>query len=126
VQVAQVLYQYLWQVLIVECGKGTYIRTLATDIGKALGLPAHMSKLTRTQRLSVIKICSIPFKPYSIGNNFSSNVSCSCSDFISYKAEFKQNIDDIVIMVDNETHKVLAIYEPHPEKLFSFNGVISN
>jgi hypothetical protein len=29
----------------------------------------------------------------------------------------KQNIDDIVIMVDNETHKVLAIYEPHPEKL---------
>ncbi len=28
--------------------KGTYIRTLAVDIGKALGYPAHMSKLTRT------------------------------------------------------------------------------
>jgi len=31
----------------VTCGKGTYIRTLATDIGKALGYPAHMSLLTR-------------------------------------------------------------------------------
>lgn len=32
----------------VSCGKGTYIRTLATDIGKMLGYPAHMSRLTRT------------------------------------------------------------------------------
>lgn len=32
----------------VECGKGTYIRTLAVDLGKALGYPAHMSRLTRT------------------------------------------------------------------------------
>ena len=30
-----------------SCGKGTYIRTLATDIGKKLGYPAHMSRLTR-------------------------------------------------------------------------------
>ena len=29
----------------VKCGKGTYIRTLATDIGKQLGIPAHMSLL---------------------------------------------------------------------------------
>ena len=27
--------------------KGTYIRTLATDIGLKLGFPAHMSRLTR-------------------------------------------------------------------------------
>ncbi|MBF0762870.1 tRNA pseudouridine(55) synthase TruB, partial [Dysgonomonas mossii] len=26
----------------VECGKGTYIRTLATQIGELLGYPAHM------------------------------------------------------------------------------------
>ncbi len=32
----------------VTCGKGTYIRTLATDIGRALHVPAHMSLLTRT------------------------------------------------------------------------------
>lgn len=32
----------------VVCSKGTYIRTLCVDIGKALGLPATMAKLTRT------------------------------------------------------------------------------
>lgn len=31
----------------VECGKGTYIRTLATQIGELLGFPAHMSHLIR-------------------------------------------------------------------------------
>lgn len=33
----------------VTCSKGTYIRTLAVDIGKKLGYPAHMSKLMRTK-----------------------------------------------------------------------------
>lgn len=31
----------------VDCGKGTYVRTLAVDTGKALGFEAHMSDLTR-------------------------------------------------------------------------------
>ncbi len=31
----------------VSCGKGTYVRTLAVDLGGALGYPAHMSDLTR-------------------------------------------------------------------------------
>ena len=31
----------------VECGKGTYIRTLYADIGSALGCGAHMAALTR-------------------------------------------------------------------------------
>lgn len=33
----------------VRCSKGTYIRTLCEDIGKALGVPSHMSSLIRTQ-----------------------------------------------------------------------------
>ncbi len=36
-------------VLDVTCSKGTYIRTLCTDIGRALGLPATMSFLLRTR-----------------------------------------------------------------------------
>lgn len=32
----------------VDCGKGTYVRTLAVDLGESLGYPAHMSDLTRT------------------------------------------------------------------------------
>ncbi len=33
----------------VVCSKGTYIRTLATQIGDALGLPAHLGRLRRIQ-----------------------------------------------------------------------------
>lgn len=33
----------------VTCSKGTYVRTLAVDIGKALGYPAHMSALVRVE-----------------------------------------------------------------------------
>lgn len=32
----------------IECGKGTYIRTLAVQIGELLGYPAHMASLVRT------------------------------------------------------------------------------
>lgn len=32
----------------VRCGKGTYIRTLAVQIGEELGYPAHMKSLIRT------------------------------------------------------------------------------
>jgi len=34
-------------VFTVECSQGTYIRTLCVDIGKKLGVPACMSRLTR-------------------------------------------------------------------------------
>jgi tRNA pseudouridine55 synthase len=41
-----------WQdrdvVLDIRCSKGTYIRTLATDIGAALGCGAHLAALRRT------------------------------------------------------------------------------
>lgn len=35
--------------LEVNCGKGTYIRTLCADIGAALGVGGHMATLRRTQ-----------------------------------------------------------------------------
>ena len=33
----------------VVCSKGTYIRTLATQIGEVLGVPAHLGRLRRTE-----------------------------------------------------------------------------
>ncbi|MGZ9032639.1 MAG: tRNA pseudouridine(55) synthase TruB, partial [Burkholderiaceae bacterium] len=36
-------------VLDVECSKGTYVRVLAEDIGKALGCGAHLAALRRTR-----------------------------------------------------------------------------
>ncbi|ENH96544.1 tRNA pseudouridine synthase B [Gracilibacillus halophilus YIM-C55.5] len=44
----------------VTCSKGTYVRTLCVDIGKALGVPAHMSDLKRTEVGSFNKSNSIP------------------------------------------------------------------
>ncbi len=35
--------------LVVDCSKGTYIRTLCHDIGKSLGCGGHMSALMRTR-----------------------------------------------------------------------------
>src|SRR5260221_9866491 len=37
-------------VLDVECGKGTYIRSLAFDLGERLGCGAHLARLGRTRR----------------------------------------------------------------------------
>ncbi len=33
--------------VVVRCGKGTYVRTLAADVGTALGVPAHLASLRR-------------------------------------------------------------------------------
>jgi len=35
--------------LSVRCGKGTYVRTLAADLGRAVGVPAHLAALRRTE-----------------------------------------------------------------------------
>jgi len=44
------LLAYHWPLatIRVTCGKGTYIRTLARDIGKALGTGGHLASLRRT------------------------------------------------------------------------------
>ena len=38
----------------INCGKGTYVRTIATSIGEKLNLPSAMSKLTRTRSGKII------------------------------------------------------------------------
>lgn len=45
----------------VVCSKGTYIRTLANDLGEALGCGAHLSQLRRTRigRFDVDEACSL-------------------------------------------------------------------
>jgi tRNA pseudouridine55 synthase len=39
----------LGMMLTIRCGKGTYVRALCHDIGRAVGCPAHMRFLLRTQ-----------------------------------------------------------------------------
>lgn len=40
-------YEYPWLTLRISCSKGTYIRTLAHDLGQRLGCGAYIKKLTR-------------------------------------------------------------------------------
>lgn len=127
--------------ITVECGKGTYIRTLATDIGKALNLPAHMSKLTRTQsggfdlnhsyslsdiaelhehealqeKLFPIEYGLKGFPQIMITDKTIKAKILNGQKF--YKSEFNAAILTQVVMVDAEHEKVLAIYEPHPDKI---------
>lgn len=42
-------YEYPSLKLLIDCSKGTYIRSLAFDLGELLGTGAHVSKLTRTK-----------------------------------------------------------------------------
>ncbi|KRG10011.1 tRNA pseudouridine(55) synthase TruB [Staphylococcus sp. NAM3COL9] len=126
--------------ILVECGKGTYIRTLATDIGKALGHPAHMSKLTRIQSggfnidesLTLNDVAelhehdALQEKLFPIEYGLKGLKQILISDAIVkskilngqkfYKSEFTATIDTIVVLVDVTDNKVLAIYAPHPEK----------
>ncbi|PTI80242.1 tRNA pseudouridine(55) synthase TruB [Staphylococcus succinus] len=127
--------------ITVECGKGTYIRTLATDIGKALNLPAHMSKLTRTQSggfdlnhsysLSDIaelhehealqeKLFPIEYGLKGLPQIMITDKTIKAKILNGqkfYKSEFNAAILTQVVMIDAEHEKVLAIYEPHPDKI---------
>ncbi|NGX26274.1 MAG: hypothetical protein K940chlam6_00189, partial [Chlamydiae bacterium] len=42
-------YDYPYLSLKIACTKGTYIRTLAHDLGQLLHCGAHLKKLTRTR-----------------------------------------------------------------------------
>lgn len=47
---------------VVECTKGTYVRTLAHDVGQSLGVGAHLVQLRRTKigRLDVADAAALP------------------------------------------------------------------
>jgi tRNA pseudouridine55 synthase len=47
-------YTYPYLTLRINCSKGTYIRSLAHDLGELLGCGAHLSALTRTRSGSTL------------------------------------------------------------------------
>ena len=48
--------------IAVRCGKGTYVRTLAADLGGALGVPAHLAALRRTEASGFALARAIPLE----------------------------------------------------------------
>ncbi|CAM3055286.1 tRNA pseudouridine(55) synthase TruB [Staphylococcus argensis] len=123
----------------VTCGKGTYIRTLATDIGRAMHLPAHMSRLTRQmsggfkleEALSLEEIRtqveqdSLQSSLYPIEYGLKGLPQIQIQDeqlkqrILNGQKLNKQQLnfpdDRLAVMVDASTNSALAIYMPHPD-----------
>ncbi|MFO0584008.1 MAG: tRNA pseudouridine(55) synthase TruB [Anaeromyxobacter sp.] len=48
--------------LAVRCGKGTYVRTLAAELGRRIGVPAHLAGLRRTEASGFDLSAAIPLE----------------------------------------------------------------
>ncbi|UTH17335.1 tRNA pseudouridine(55) synthase TruB [Macrococcus epidermidis] len=119
----------------IYCGKGTYIRTLATQIAECLGTIGHMSDLTRTESggfkledcITLDTLHEIPFdeinnylQPIEVGLKHMPHyaVDVVTSKKILFGQKLKQvspPIEDETVMTYND--KVIAIFVPddkHP------------
>lgn len=121
----------------VSCSKGTYIRTLAVDIGKKLGYPAHMSKLTRIQsgQISEKQTSTLAeietavnagtveelFLPIDYGLTDFSKLSINDELWLRVKNGAILDVSDVetehfpVLFVYKDT--IVALYDKHPNKL---------
>lgn len=120
----------------VSCSKGTYVRTLAVDLGEKLGVPAHMSQLTRiksgpfvskqcvtlsqleafveqNQAQSILRPLEEVFETYprvDVPEEFITKVK---NGAILTTAELPQVIEPSTFYIEDE---LIALYGPHPEK----------
>jgi tRNA pseudouridine55 synthase len=64
-------------VIDVDCSKGTYVRTLAADLGEALGCGAHLTALRRTRidNLDVAEAISLEHLEAQAGTDRDANLS---------------------------------------------------
>ncbi|GKU82517.1 tRNA pseudouridine(55) synthase TruB [Niallia sp. NCCP-28] len=123
---------------IVDCSKGTYIRTLAVMIGEMLGYPAHMSKLTRTRSATMTKkdcltieevaekqqngtiekylrpledaLCDLP--KFQINDTLAMKVR---NGMVLEMPSDLKGVGDLIVM-ESEEGEALAIYVHHPTK----------
>lgn len=118
----------------VHCSKGTYVRTLAVDIGKKLGFPAHMSALVRTasgpfkqencltfeeiERLQENNEVQAALLPIEAALAFLPKLTVT--DEVALKvlngAVLPLAIDENRFTVYNKNGELLAIYQKHPTK----------
>ncbi|EXJ24127.1 tRNA pseudouridine synthase B [Alkalibacterium sp. AK22] len=121
----------------VECGKGTYVRTLAVDLGLQLGLPSHMSQLTRKASggftadqavtlggvQELMEANRIEEKLYPLETALSGLEQVEITDALFEKIKngsllekdsyMPPSVDRLVFVYQN---KAVAIYAPHPSK----------
>ncbi len=118
----------------VKCSKGTYVRTLAVEIGERLGYPAHMSSLVRTASGPFSMDDCVTFEQLESGEKpledylfplekgISHFPKWTVEDELLFKIkngsvlEAPKELEQSPFGVYNEEGKCLAIYELHPSK----------
>lgn len=118
----------------VRCSKGTYVRTLAVEIGERLGYPAHMSSLIRTASgpfsiedcvtFEQLESGETPLEDYlfPLEKGISHFPKWTVSEELLFKIkngsvlEAPKDLVQSPFGVYNEEGKCLAIYELHPSK----------
>ncbi len=122
----------------VDCGKGTYIRTLAVMIGERLGYPAHMSKLVRTVSAGIDqeKCLTFPEIEEKVAEGTIAGALLPIEEVLKHLPRFEMN-DALARQVKNgrvlkipaflenvseqpiamyHAGKIIAIYKKHPDK----------
>ena len=120
----------------VSCSKGTYVRTLSVDLGKALGVEAHMSQLTRiksgpfhtedcitldelnelvqnNKAQEALKPVDLVFEDYPRMDLTKDDSIRFKNGAILSKTEFPQIVAPTACYYEDE---LLTIYGPHPTK----------
>ncbi|MFG6496742.1 tRNA pseudouridine(55) synthase TruB [Fictibacillus sp. UD] len=118
----------------VRCSKGTYVRTLAVEIGERLGYPAHMSLLVRTASGPFSMDDCVTFEQLESGEKpledylfplekgISHFPKWTVKEELLFKIkngsvlEAPKELEQSPFGVYNEEGKCLAIYELHPSK----------
>lgn len=119
--------------IIVKCGKGTYIRTLATQIAEHLDTIGHMSKLTRTesggftleQSYTLEALQELPYESiqsllHPLEKGLTHLPHHEVDAQLAQRIMWGQKLKDISPPLTEETvmtynDKALAIYMPHPD-----------
>lgn len=123
--------------LRIICGKGTYIRTLAVQIGELLGYPAHMASLIRTASgdyrkedcRTLAEVAAL--KEEGKLTDFIQPLEAALEDFRFFEIEDDMHFDiingqvlpihplfedDATPIVFTQHSKALAVYQIHPTK----------
>lgn len=127
----------------VSCSKGTYVRTLAVDLGRKLGVAAVMSALTRVQsggftladtidldtvaKLSAEDKLATILRPMETALSAYPQVELTAEQWAKVqngafllRAELTQ-LDEVIALVYDQ--KIKALYRPHPEYPHLFQPV---
>ncbi len=76
----------------VRCGKGVYVRTLAADIGEALGCGAHLLALRRTVN-----------GPFSVGEALAGEELVNANEALTILQSGLNKVEEVLARLDNES-----------------------